>query len=420
MRLLYSFGILIYTLGVRVAALFNPKARLMVAGWRASRSKIWDFAHAVGSQPIVWFHAASLGEFEQTRPVLEKFRQQHLDYKVLLTFFSPSGYEVRKNYVQADCICYLPMDTPSNARWLVQTVCPRVAFFVKYDFWFNYLEQLRRHSSRTYIFSAIFRPKQYFFRWYGGWYRRQLKNCYFHIFVQNEQSLRLLKGHGIEHCSLAGDTRFDRVHDIALAARRFSEIESFIAATHEGGNAKVLMAGSSWEPDETFLKQYFDHRPDLKYILAPHVISESHLNGILSQFGIDNCLRYSQLSSATADELKRPILIIDNIGMLSSLYRYADVAYIGGAWGRGLHNTLEAVTFGKPVVFGPNYKKFQEAHDLLSLGGGFTYTEYPALQQILDQLFNNEECYARASQTCLGYLNENLGSSDIILSRANI
>ena len=421
MRIIYTLGIYAYTLAVRLAAPFNIKARQMVQGWKRSHRQIWLWAQDLGHAPVAWFHVASLGEFEQARPVLEKFRTLNPAYKVLLTFFSPSGYEVRKDYQQADMVAYLPMDTPSNARWLVQTVMPRVAFFVKYDFWFNYLNQLRSHNSKTYIFSAIFRPTHYFFRWYGHWFLHQLRTGYDHIFVQNQESLQLLQSHGIDHCTLTGDTRFDRVYDIAQKARRVEPIETFIDATSDHTRRPVLMAGSSWEPDEQFIKQYLDYRKTrLKVILAPHMIGEGHIQSILHLFGPDNCIRFSALHEATPEELKRDILIIDNIGMLSALYRYADVAYIGGGWGRGIHNTLEAVAFGKPVVFGPNYHKFQEAHDLIRLGGGYTYDRYDTLQTILDRLIDNADAYQKASLACTEYLNNNLGSSDKIISKTAV
>ncbi|MBQ9547026.1 MAG: 3-deoxy-D-manno-octulosonic acid transferase [Bacteroidales bacterium] len=421
MRFVYSIGIYAYLFGVRVASLFNVKARQMVRGWRDTREALFRFASQCGSSPVAWFHAASLGEFEQARPVLEKFRSLHPEYKVVLTFFSPSGYEVRKNYDQADLVCYLPMDTPANARRLVQTVSPRVAFFVKYDFWFNYLDRLRRQGCRTYIFSAIFRPSHYFFRPYGKWFLRQLRQCFALIFVQNQQSLQLLRTNGVENSLLAGDTRFDRVNDIAQKAPHFDEIESFIGPNADGSPCQVLMAGSSWEPDEQYIKRYFDHRQGaLKMILAPHVISETHIASIITLFGSDNCVCYSQLKGDATAYADRKVLIIDNIGMLSSLYRYAHVAYIGGGWGRGIHNTLEAVTFGKPVVFGPNHRKFQEAQDLLALGGGFTYSDYETLQTTLDRLFDDGEAYARSSQTCTDYLHRNLGSSDLIISHITI
>ena len=413
MRFFYTIGIYFYTLGVRIASLFNGKAHLMVRGWGDSRRRMWQAAKEWGDTPVAWFHASSLGEFEQARPVLEKFRVAHPDYRILLTFFSPSGYEVRKNYSQADLVCYLPMDTPYNARTLVQTLSPQVAFFVKYDFWFNYLDSLRRQGCRTYIFSAIFRPSHYFFKWYGSWFCRQLSRCFNHLFVQNDESLSLLRHHGIDHCSKAGDTRFDRVHDIAVAAKQFPEIERFIDACP---SAPIVVAGSSWEPDEEHLQHYLATHKDVRFILAPHVISDSHLAAIDKLFGADTCVRFSHLATASDADLQRRVLVIDNIGMLSALYRYATIAYIGGGFGRGIHNTLEAVAFGKPVIFGPNYRKFQEAHDLIACGGGFAYSDYNQLQHHIEKLLSDADALASASQSCMAYMDTNLGSSDAILA----
>ena len=398
MRFLYSHGIYLYTLGVHLASLWNSKARLMCQGWKAEVPSL--------EGRTAWFHASSLGEFEQARPVLEQFKAQHPDYKIVVTFFSPSGYEVRKNYTGADHILYLPMDTRRNARRWVERISPSVVFFVKYDFFFNYLHELQRRQVPTYIFSAIFRPSHYFFQWYGGWFCRQL-HCYSHLFVQNEESLHLLQSHGITQCSLAGDTRFDRVHHIALAAKRYPEIEAFI----EGH--PVLMAGSSWLPDEQHIKHFLDHyEGDLRLILAPHVIDEEHLQAIEALFGKHRCVRYSELKPGSDKE----VLIINNFGMLSSLYRYATVAYVGGAFGHGLHNILEALTFGKPVCFGPKYDKFQEAKDILALEGGFSYTDRDDLARQLTLWFTNNDAYRKASQTCLDYVERNLGSTSIILN----
>lgn len=412
MRLIYSFGISCYALGVRIASLRNTKAKQMLTGWKQTFGRL--SIAPVGKDKTAWFHASSLGEFEQARPVLEQFKQQHPDFKICVTFFSPSGYEVRKDYPEADFICYLPMDTKANAIRFVNLLRPTVAFFVKYDYWFNYLEQLRLRQIPTYIFSAIYRPSQYFFKGYGKWYLKHLRNCFTHIFVQNKESLQLLQSHGFEHVSIAGDTRFDRVHAISQAARQFPEVENFLAK--RAGN-KVILAGSSWEPDEANLKRYLDYKEQgLTLILAPHVISESHIESIISLFGKDSCVRYSRINEATD---KSNILVIDNIGLLSSLYRYADVAYIGGGFGRGIHNILEAVTFGKPVIFGPNYKKFQEARDIIALGGGCSYSEYSELEQKLDQLIDNEDNYSSASKVCLKYLADNLGSADKIMDVVN-
>ena len=407
MRIIYTVGICFYTLGIRIAAIFGHRnARLMVRGWREWSVECGER----GVEKRVWFHAASLGEFEQARPVLEAYRQRHPGCCVVVTFFSPSGYEVRKNYKMADAVIYLPPDTPHNARRLIDAINPDVAFFVKYEFWFNYLGELHRRGIPTYLFSAIFRPNQYFFRPWGGWALRRLKHCYTHIFVQNDESLHLLQSHGIEQCSVAGDTRFDRVHQIALAAEGDAVAERLL----DGYNGKVLVAGSTWPPDEQLLarlsgsEEWFPER----LIIAPHQIHEEHLHSIEALF--PNSIRYSELKGLKGPKDPK-VLIIDNIGILSKLYRYATVAYIGGGFGVGIHNILEAVTFGKPVVFGPNWRKFQEAHDIIELGGGMTVDEHPDVS-LLRKWFTDEEVYHTASQSCIAYMEKNLGSTDIILN----
>lgn len=409
MRLIYTIAIHLYTLGIRTAALFgHSKARLMVAGWKEVPAAL---ARLETGKPTVWFHAASLGEFEQARPVLEAYRQRHPECQVLVTFFSPSGYEVRKNYAQAEAICYLPMDTPGNVRRFLDTVHPDKVFFVKYEFWYNYLSVLRQRDIDTYIFSAIFRPEQYFFKWYGRWFLRQIGLCFKHLFVQNEESLRLLKGHGIDHCSLAGDTRYDRVHQIAQASEPDAVVEKFL----DGYDGPVLVAGSTWPPDEQLLarlhesKEWFPER----IIIAPHEIHEEHLRSIEALF--PNSIRYSQLKQSNNQTIKQSqTLIIDNIGLLSKLYRYATVAYIGGGFGVGIHNILEAVAYGKPVVFGPNHHKFQEAHDIIELGGGMIVDEHPDVS-FLRKLFTDDDIYHAASDACLQLMHRNLGSTNIII-----
>ena len=413
MRILYSFGIRCYAAGVYVASLFNPKAKQMLAGWRRTFGRL--SVAPVGRGKTAWFHASSLGEFEQARPVLEEFRRKYPDYKVCVTFFSPSGFEVRKNYPNADFVCYLPMDTRANAIRFVNLLRPTVAFFAKYDYWFNYLEQLRRRNVPTYIFSAIYRPKQYFFKWYGKWFLNQVRDCFTHIFVQNEESLRLLQEHGIDHVSIAGDTRFDRVHAIAQEAASNAVVERFLSFRPD---VPVLLAGSTWEPDEQHLLRYLLHRDErLTLIVAPHVITPSHLDWIEKELlkGV-RCTRYSCMGGT--DPQSR-VLIIDNMGMLSSLYRYAQVAYIGGGFGAGIHNILEAVTFGKPVVFGPNYHKFKEACDIIRLGGGYSFERYEQLETALDRLLDNEEAYRQASQQCTQYMGDSLGATDRILAVVN-
>jgi 3-deoxy-D-manno-octulosonic-acid transferase len=364
---------------------------------------------------IIWLHVASLGEFEQGRPLIEALRESHPEYRILVTFFSPSGYEVRKNYAQAEAICYLPMDTPRNVRRFLDAVHPNKVFFVKYEFWYNYMNALRQRGIDTYIFSAIFRPEQYFFKWYGGWFLRQIGLCFKHLFVQNEESLQLLQSHGIAHCSLAGDTRYDRVNQIALTAEPDAVVERFL----QGHDGPVLVAGSTWPPDEQLLarlhesKEWFPER----IIIAPHEIHEEHLRSIEALF--PDSIRYSECINALTQSHNNTfthskVLIIDNIGLLSKLYRYATVAYIGGGFGVGIHNILEAVAYGKPVVFGPNHHKFQEAHDIIELGGGMTVDEKPDVS-LLRKWFTDVEAYHAASDACLQLMHRNLGSTNIIL-----
>ena len=410
MRIIYTIGICFYTLGIRVAALFgHSKARLMVDGWKRWPEQVAKLSH---ERPTVWFHAASLGEFEQARPVLEAYRQRHPECQVLVTFFSPSGYEVRKNYGQAEAVCYLPMDTPRNVRRFLDAVQPATVFFVKYEFWYNYLAALRNRGAETYIISAIFRPEQYFFQWYGKWFLRQIGISFKHLFVQNEESLQLLRSHGVSHCSIAGDTRFDRVHQIAQAAESNEVVEAWL----DGYEGKVLVGGSTWPPDEELLTQAIKQSSNqaIRIILAPHVISEEHLKQIEQLF--PDSIRYSQLSTQHSTLNTKKVLIIDNIGILSKLYRYADVAYIGGGFGVGIHNILEAVTFGKPVIFGPNYRKFKEAHDIIARGGGWSIRNGAELATgCLDRLLTDADAYCQASEACRKYMEENLGSTDIII-----
>lgn len=406
MRGLYTIGIWFYCFGVHVAAACGHRnARLMLRGWHHWREELAK----LDGRPVVWFHAASLGEFEQARPVLESYRERHPDHQVLLTFFSPSGYEVRKNYAKADAVCYLPPDLPLTVhRFIRQTNNLQAAFFVKYDFWFNYLGALRKSHVPTYIFSAIFRPEQYFFKPWGRWFIRQLRDCFTHLFVQNEESLQLLRSHGIDHCSLAGDTRYDRVNQIVQTAERDAVVEKFL----DGYDGKVLVAGSTWPPDEQLLarlresKKWFPER----IIIAPHEIHEEHLRSIEALF--PDSVRYSRLSAS--DNAASRVLIIDNIGLLSKLYRYATVAYIGGGFGVGIHNILEAVAYGKPVVFGPNYHKFQEAHDLIDLGGCMIVDEHPDVS-FLRKLFTDDDIYHAASDACMQLMRRNLGSTTKIM-----
>lgn len=357
---MYTFGIYIYALFVRLAALFgHKKARKMVAGHREIFSTLKEKLDP-GAE-YVWFHASSLGEFEQGRPMIEKMRAEHPEYRILLTFFSPSGYLPAKNYQQADIVCYLPFDTRRSVRRFLDLVRPKMAFFIKYEFWLNYLLELKRRSIPVYSVSSIFRRGQVFFKPWGGSYRLAL-HCFDHLFVQNDESKTLLKSVGVEKATVVGDTRFDRVAKILEQARQLPLVDAFL----EDGR-KVFVAGSSWGEDEAVYMPYFNAHRDWKLIIASHEVNEERVSAIVSQYeGV--CVRYS---TATIDEARcADCLIVDCYGLLSSIYRYATVAYVGGGFGAGIHNVLEAAVYGVPVFFGPNNAKFQEAQSLKACGGG--------------------------------------------------
>ena len=357
---MYTFGIYIYALFVRLAALLgHKKARKMLAGHREIFSTLKEKLDP-GAE-YVWFHASSLGEFEQGRPMIEKMRAEHPEYRILLTFFSPSGYLPAKNYQQADIVCYLPFDTRRSVRRFLDLVRPKMAFFIKYEFWLNYLLELKRRTIPEYSVSSIFRRGQVFFKPWGGSYRLAL-HCFDHLFVQNDESKTLLKSVGVEKATVVGDTRFDRVAKILEQARQLPLVDAFL----EDGR-KVFVAGSSWGEDEAVYMPYFNAHRDWKLIIASHEVNEERVSAIVSQYeGV--CVRYS---TATIDEARcADCLIVDCYGLLSSIYRYATVAYVGGGFGAGIHNVLEAAVYGVPVFFGPNNAKFQEAQSLKACGGG--------------------------------------------------
>ena len=353
---IYNIGIVIYGLFVRLVSVFNTKAKLFVEGRKNGFEKIAQKTNPT-DRPI-WYHFASLGEFEQGRPVLEKLKSEYPHVKVVVTFFSPSGYEIRKNYPLADGIFYLPLDTPSNAKKFVALVNPRLAVFTKYEFWYHYFKTLHQQHIPIYLVSGIFRPNQFFFKRYGGFYRKML-HFVEHFFVQNEESVELLESIGLNNVSLSGDTRFDRVYENAQNPKQLPEIEAFCQ------QADILIAGSTWPADEKLLVELVKQNPDWKFIIAPHEIGASHIAEIEALF--PDAVKFSVLSSQFSKS-SPSILIIDNIGMLSSLYQYGKLAYIGGGFGAGIHNTLEAAAFGLPVIFGPKYDKFQEAKDLIEIG----------------------------------------------------
>ena len=410
MRVFYTIGVCLYSLGVRVAAIFgNAKARLWVEGREAKALEPVERPN----EQWIWFHAASLGEFEQGRPVIEAIKQTHPEFKILLSFFSPSGYEVRKNYPLADEVLYLPADTPSHAKAWVQRHHFVAAFFIKYEFWFNYMRALEEANIPLFYIALILKPDSYFFHWYGSWFRKQLKTVD-HFFVQDQATAESLKQHGMDNVTVCGDTRFDRVAAIAEQAKPFLEVERFIAGR------KCIIAGSTWPPDERLWLSFASRLPeDYCLIIAPHDISDSHVAQIKAMF--PNSLCYSELEPDQLRSLSlskgrlTKILIINTIGILSQLYQYARFVYIGGGFGVNIHNIQEPVTFGCPVIFGPKYKSFKEAVDLVALHGAFPVRNADELESTALRLMDDEAFYAQASATCLNYLKSQVGATKIIM-----
>lgn len=406
MVLLYNLLLRLYYVLVLVASISNSKAKKWIQGRRGLLSKM---AKDISSEDeIVWFHCASLGEFEQGRPVIEAMKQQDPSIKVLLTFFSPSGYEVRKNYEGADYIYYLPLDTYFNAVKFVRIAHPKVAIFVKYEFWFHYIQALKKQEVPTYVISAIFRPDQVFFKWYGGLFRLMLRS-YRHLFVQNQQSEDLLKTIGISNVTICGDTRFDRVAQIAKNAKQLPLVEALV------GQQPCIIAGSTWPEDETLLASYIKQHPELRMVVAPHEIGEGHVQEIMGKLSGVRVARYTQTNIEEAT--KAQVLVVDTIGILSSIYRYGQVAYIGGGFGVGIHNTLEAATWGMPVVFGPNYHKFQEAKDLISAGASFSISNETELSKVFDNLLGDSNALERAAGAAKRYVAANIGATQSIISK---
>ena len=422
---MYNLFIYLYLLGVAVYSLFNEKVRKM---WQGEREAFRVLREKVDpAAKYVWFHAASLGEFEQGRPLMEQMRREHPEYKILLTFFSPSGYEVRKNYEGADIICYLPLDTITNARRFLRTVRPVMAFFIKYEFWYNYLHILKHRGIPTYSVSSIFRPDQVFFKWYGRHYSRVLK-CFTHFFVQNEQSRELLAKIGITEVTVVGDTRFDRVLQIKEQAKQLPVVEDFV-----GDAPKVFIAGSSWPPDEDIFIRYFKEHPEWKLIIAPHVIGEDHLQQIEQKLEGWSVQRYTAPPSAPEGATsvlqqgnEAPsgavggALIIDCFGLLSSIYRYADVCYIGGGFGVSIHNTVEAAVWGKPVIFGPENQKFQEAQELKACGGGLEIGSYDDFARVMGRFGADAEALHKAGTAAGDYVKSRAGAVGKILAAVKL
>ena len=406
--MIYNLTMYILELGIKLAALFSDKPAKMVKGHR----EVFDLLKSKidRNAQYIWFHAASLGEFEQGRPLIERIRKEYPQYKILQTFFSPSGYEVRKNYDGADIVCYLPIDTPANAKKFIELVNPCMVFFVKYEFWHNYLNALYQKGIPTYSVSSIFRPNQIFFRWYGKSYQQVLKT-FAHLFVQNEESKKLLAGIGVKNTTVVGDTRFDRVLDICAAAKQLPLVQKF------KGDALTFVAGSSWGPDEDIFIKYFNAHPEMKLIIAPHVVNDGHLKEIESKLQRSS-IRYTQATEENVG--KADCLIIDCYGLLSSIYRYGEISYIGGGFGVGIHNVLEAAVYGIPVIFGPNNKKFREAQHLLANKGGFEIHGYDDFEQLMNK-FLTDEAYLKQSGKAAGdYVKGNAGAMELILKNITL
>lgn len=406
MNFFYNLGIHLFGLVLRLAAPFHVKAAQLLKGRKETWKKLRLFT---ADQKVIWVHCASLGEFEQGRPLIEAIRGKHPDYKIVLSFFSPSGYEVRKNYNLADVVVYLPGDTSANARRFIAAIEPHMVFFVKYEFWYHYYTTLHKKGIPIYSISSIFRQKQVFFKWYGSWYRRILMAVN-RFYVQDEKSGDLLKQIGVSDVVVAGDTRFDRVAAIAASAADVPVVRDFAAG------ARVIVAGSSWPADEAILAEYLNNTPEeVKMVIAPHEVHASHINQLVQRFRVP-VVKYSECQGK--DVAKFRVLIIDTIGLLSAIYRYGSVAYIGGGFGKGIHNTLEAATYGMPVIFGPNHKKFKEAIDLIEVGGGFPIQTAGDFMEVMSQLWNKQSNQAleQASQASAKYVQGMCGATPRIMN----
>ncbi|HEK19482.1 3-deoxy-D-manno-octulosonic acid transferase [Mucilaginibacter sp.] len=397
MVFIYNIGIHLYSLIVRLVSLYKNKAKLWINGRKHQQISALESS--------IWFHFASLGEFEQGRPVLEAIRAQYPLQKIVVTFFSPSGYEPRKNTPLADAVYYLPLDTAANAQQFISTIRPQMAIFTKYEYWYHFFNELHGQHIPLYIISGIFRPGQVFFKWYGGLHRKMLKMVTW-FFLQDAKSKQLLHDIGVTNITLSGDTRFDRVWANAQQPKHLPEIENFKAGQ------KLFIAGSTWPQDEQLIANLITQHPDWKFIIAPHEVGEDKINLLMSLLPADKTLKFSQISdlqSLTSN------LIIDNIGMLSSLYQYADIAYIGGGFGAGIHNTLEAAAFGMPVIFGPKYDKFKEAKDLVALKAGFSISTREELELVASNLMQNEQERLTAANMAKEYVKSNVGATQTIM-----
>jgi len=408
MKILYSIGIFFYNLLITFASGFNSKAKFRYKGVKST----FEILKSLNLKNVIWIHCASLGEFEQGRPLIEKIKQKYPNYQTALSFFSPSGYEIRKDYESADVVFYLPADTKRNAERLIALLNPKIVFFVKYEFWYWYLHELKNQKVPAYLISGIFRKNQIFFKFYGAFFRNILKN-FTHLFVQNRNSVDLLKQAGIQNVSITGDTRFDRVFEIAQNKKQFNTVEKFIS------DKFVLIAGSTWKPDEDILFNVINTQKDktLKFIIVPHEIKNENIKRILTLSNTE-IIRYSECNIDNVTDAN--VMIIDNIGMLSSLYAYADVAYIGGGFGSGIHNTLEAAVYGIPVIFGPRYNKFDEAKELIKRKAGFSISDTNEFSKLFHKFIQDSDFRIRCGENAEKYINENIGASEKILKAVKL
>lgn len=404
MNLLYNIAMAATGWGMHLASPWHHKARLTVQGQARTVPYLKETLDPDGG--YIWIHAASLGEFEQGRPLIEKIREEQPDAKILLSFYSPSGYEVRKNYDKVDAVCYMPVDTPGRVKKFLDVVKPKMAIFVKYEFWGNFLEQLKQRNVPTYIISSIFRPNQSFFKPWGSMFSKML-GCFTHLYVQDDESRELLHGIGIDNVTVCGDTRLDRVLQIKAQAKEFPEI-----AVMTSGDKLTLVMGSSWQPDEDIIIPYFNSHPEMKLIIAPHEFDESRLDAMMARIKRP-VARYTKLDQVD-DPSQLDCMIIDCFGILSSLYRYGDVAYVGGGFGSGIHNVPEAAVYGIPVIFGPRHEKFREALELKECGGGFAINNASQCNDILDRLLGDANALKQAGSAASNYITTHTGATERI------
>jgi 3-deoxy-D-manno-octulosonic-acid transferase len=405
MRFIYNFGLKVYLLLVKLSASRNPKARKWLDGRKKLLKRIKSEKGFDGKS--VWVHCSSLGEFEQGRPLIEEIRKRFPEKKIVLTFFSPSGYEVQKDYKNVDYVCYLPLDTRKNAKKFIKEINPEVVFFIKYEYWYNFLKVLKKKSVPVYFVSSIFREDQLFFKWYGGWYRKMLKLAT-HFFIQNQESADLLEKLDIHNYTITGDTRFDRVAHIFENVKPLPVIEQFL------DSKKAIIAGSSWKAEEALLMQYLRIYPALKIIIAPHEVNEENISRITKQFGENNTICYSKATPSSM--VGKKVMIIDCYGLLTSLYQYSLVSIVGGGFGAGIHNVLEPAAFGMPVIFGPNYEKFREARELVEINSAFPVNNIEEFNTLMTHLLKDASVINTISKKAASYVKENVGATNKIIS----